>query len=692
MSSHLPPALTLAAASVLSAAPAVLPAKYPVKTERAVMIPMRDGKRLSADIFRPDAPGQFPVIVMYHPYRKDDVGRGGVGEHFYFAERGFASVRLDARGTGTSEGVTTDEYRLEEQLDGVDAVEWLARRPWANGNVGMYGVSYSGFTAIQVALHQPPSLKAIVPLYATDDRYTDDCHYDRGGNLRLYYDVGTYGNSMIAMNALPPQPELAGSRWTEIWKERLEHNQPYLLEWIKHPVDGPYWRNGSLRPGYDRLRIPVYLIAGWHDGYVNAMLRMYTRLTGPRKLLIGPWVHTPPHASRPGPRIDWINEAARFFAHWLRGEDSGIMREPPVTVYMQQPAKPDRRMNDIPGFWRNDAAFPVAGSSELVFYLAEGGLLAERAGTAGVDEFEYRPTTGIQNAFWSAGGIRHYLAADQRADEAYAAVYTSAPVAEDTQLLGWPKVILQGSSSAPVATFVAKLASVAPDGQSSLITDGALNGTRRASLTDPEPMRPGEVYELAIPMAPAGWVIPKGHRLRLAVSGGDFPNLWPTPYPATNRIHRGGRRDSRVVLPVAPAATLPPPAFLPPPVLHQIVTPVAGSGKPPLQQIVLDHLANTATMVYRSSGGSNLDENMGAVFSEAEFQATVSDDDPAKASIVGRHTYTFRREDGAIEVTAESSIRSTETDFHVTIQLLVTRNGLPFFQKQWLHSQPRRLL
>lgn len=684
--------LLTAAAGMAGAAPVVLPAKYAVKHERAVMIPMRDGKRLSADIFRPNHEGKFPVIVMYQPYRKDDVGRGGVGEHFYFAERGLASVRLDARGTGTSEGVNTDEYRAEEQQDGADAVEWLARRPWANGNVGMYGVSYSGFTAVQVASLRPPSLKAIVPLYATDDRYTDDCHYDRGGNMRMYYDVGTYGNSMIAMNALPPQPELAGAGWAETWRQRLENNQPYLLEWIKHPVDGPYWRNGSLRPDYGRVTIPVYLIAGWHDGYVNAMLRMYTQLQGPKKLLIGPWVHQQPHSSIPGPRIDWINEAARFFAHWLRSEDTGIMKEPPVTVYMQQPAKPDRRMNIIPGAWRNDATFPAPQTNEVVFYLDAGGNLTARQPAAGVDKVEYRPTTGIQNAFWSAGGIRHYLADDQRADEAYSAVYTTPPFERDTHVLGWPRVILHGSSNAKVASFVAKLADVAPDGTSALITDGALNGTRRRSLSEPEAMTPGEVYELPIPMAPTGWVIPKGHRLRLAVSGSDFPNLWPTPYRAVNSVHRGGQHLSRVTLPVVGPSALPPPEFLPPPVLRQVVSAAASNAPAPVQQMLLDQMANTATMLYRSGGATQLDEQMGAVLSESEFRATVSNDDPAKASIVGRHKYSFRREESLIEVTAESSVRSTETDFHVTINLYVTRNGLPFFQKQWLLSQPRRLL
>ena len=673
-----------------SAQPPTVKPVYKVRHDRAVMIPVRDGKRLSADLFRPDAEGRFPVLIEYHPYRKDDVGRGGAGIFHYFAERGFVAVRLDARGTGTSEGFTTDEYRLLEQQDGFDAVEWLARQSWSNGNVGMFGSSYSGFTALQVAALGPPHLKAIVPMYATDDRYTDDCHYDRGGSLRMYYDVGVYGGWMVAMNALPPMPELAGARWAEMWRERLESNTPYLLEWIRHPVDGPYWRNGSLRPDYDRIRVPVFLIAGWHDGYVNAMLRMYMHLKAPKKLLIGPWVHTQPHASQPGPRIDWMHEAARFFAHWLRNEDTGIMREPPLAVYMQEYAKPDRTLDVIPGAWRADSEFPVAGTRQLTFFLDADGRLAPAPGARGFDEYEYKATVGLSNAYWSAGGVRHYLAEDQRADEAYSLVYTSPPFQQETHILGWPQVILHASSTARVAAFVAKLNVVAPDGASLQLVDGALNGTRRRSLTDPEPMRPGEIYELKIPMDPTGFIIRPGYRLRLAIAGADFPNLWPTPEKATNRIWRGPDHPSRVILPVAPRSNLPAPSLLPPPALVSYVRP--GSSRPATQQVIHDQIRGTVTVVMSGGGTAYLDSNLGEVISEQEFRVTASERNPAQASIVGRHKVGFRREDGLIEAVAESSIRSTETDFHLVIDLHVYRNGLLFFSRQWLLSEPRRLL
>ncbi len=239
----------LAGPALAADKPVVIKPSHKARIEHNLLIPMRDGKKLSANLVRPDAEGTFPVILEYHPYRKDDLTYGGHDAHHYLAERGFVCVRLDVRGTGGSEGVNTDEYMPVEQRDGYDAIEWLAKQPWSSGRVGMWGTSYGGFTSIQVAMQQPPSLKAIAPMYATDDRYTDDCHYTPGGSMRMYYDVGTYGGTMVAMNAMPPYPEFAGERWAEQWKERLEKNEPYLLTWMKHQVDGPYWRAASLRPG-----------------------------------------------------------------------------------------------------------------------------------------------------------------------------------------------------------------------------------------------------------------------------------------------------------------------------------------------------------------------------------------------------------------------------------------------------------
>ncbi len=672
--------------------PVVLPPKYKVRVERFVQVPVRDGVKLAADLIRPDVEGKFPAIIEYIPYRKDDATFGINDAHHYFAERGFIGVRLDVRGTGSSEGVNTDEYMPVEQTDGFDSIEWIARQPWCNGKVGMFGTSYGGFTCVQVAMHRPPSLKAIVPMYATDDRYTDDCHYTPGGNMRMYYDVGSYGGNMVAMNALPPVQEFVGDKWAEMWKDRLEKNQPYLSTWMKHQVDGPYWRGASLRPGYDRIQCPVFLIAGWRDGYSNTMLRMYANLKVPTRLLMGPWVHQRPNVSVPGPRIDHLNEVARFFAYWLRDEDTGFMKEPAVNVYMQEYVKPDRTFDISPGHWRNEPGFPAPGTREMVFHLHEGGMLSAKPQAKPrqpSDAFQYLPTVGLSNGFWSGGGITFYLPDDQRADEAYSLLYTTPPFEKDVQILGWPKVILHSASSGRVATFVAKLADVAPDGSSCLIVDGSLNGTRRKSLTDPEPMEPGEVYELDVPMNPIGWVIKASHRLRLAVSSSDFPNLWPTPERARNQIYRGGRHPSRIILPIVSPAKLEPPSFLPPPLLKSYGK---THSRPSRQEMRHDQIAGTSSIVHEAFYQRLLPDGQGSITSDQKFRCTASTKDPAQASIIGIHKFTLQRENETCEVVGESSIRATATTFIITINLIVTRNGQPFFQKKWMTTEPRRLL
>jgi uncharacterized protein len=667
--------------------------RFSVRIDRNARIPMRDGLSLSADLTRPDVDNsrRFPILVEYHPYRKDDVSWSGHDAHWYLAERGFICVRLDVRGTGGSDGVNTDEYVPQEQHDGYDAVEWLARQAYSNACVGMFGTSYGGFTAVQVAMNRPPHLKAIAPMYATDDRYTDDCHYTPGGNMRMYYDAGTYGGNMVAMNALPPLPEFAGVDWAEQWKSRLTKNEPYLLKWMHHQTHGPYWRAASLRLDYARIECPTFLIAGWRDGYVNAMWRMYQQLRCPKKLLVGPWVHTRPHASTPGPRINHFDEMARFFNATVR-PDPQPLEGPPVVVYMQEYAPPQRTLENTPGAWRADDRVAPHGDRPLTLYLADEAKLdsepVENRQPA-MAEFDYLPTAGVHNGFWSAGGVAFYLADDQRADEAHSLNFTSEPFAQETPLLGWPEVVLFAESSAKVATFVVKLSDVAPDGKSALITDGSLNGTRRNSLEEPQEMTPGEVYELKIPMQPTGWVLAPGHRLRVSISGSDFPNLWPTPEPARNRIHFLGRRPSRVTLPIVKPSTIPTPRFDPSPALKRFGT---SFPEPATQRIEIDQITGDVTVVNRRAGKTVLEEGLGAISSESRFRCTASTTNPSQSSIIGTHRFSLERQDGNYEVVSESSIRATKDTFHVVIDLTVHRNGRIFFQKQWLASEPRMRL
>jgi len=650
---------------------------------------MRDGVRLAGDLFLPDAEGAFPALVEYHPYRKDDMSVPRNGPHMFFAERGYVSGRLDVRGTGASEGANTDEYPLQEQLDGYDAIEWIARQPWCDGNVGMFGSSYSGFTALQVAMHRPPHLKAIVPIYATDDRYTDDCHYV-GGCLRMYYDIGFYATRMVAWNALPPATDGLEEDWERIWQQHLEGQVPYMLTWLAHQANDAYWRPASLAGQYEKIACPVFLIGGWQDGYPNPPLRIFQRLRVPRRLLIGPWNHARPDAAVPGPRIHYLHEMLRWLDHWLKGRDTGVMREPPFAVYMQRydEPRPDRLLTS--GEWRYLPSWPVPDRRELTLFLAPGGgLAAERTVSENVEGFRYEPTVGVAGGLWS-GGLAVGLPGDQRPDEAISLVFTSAPLPELIEVLGRPRAMLYAASSAQVAAFVVKLCDVAPDGSSALVTRGILNGTRRRSLAEPVPMVPGEIYELAIDLDATGWIFERGHRIRLALSGGDFPNIWPTPFPATNRVSLGGASSSRLILPLAPPH--PPgssrPEFLPPPSAHAMVD-VRSEG--PAWEVREDVMAGTRTVQIEQARRLQLPDGT-EIAERQRMRSTASSNDPARAGAEGE-TWVCRGHRGLVtEATARGVLTSSATTLDLTVDLEVLVDGRPHFQRRWSATFPRLLL
>ena len=354
-----------------------LPAGDGVRLVRDVLIPMRDGTSLAADLYVPDDAGgtdlpeqPLPVVMDYIPYRKDEVDPRAMRHYLELPRHGYVVARVDIRGTGGSEGEAVDEYVASEQLDGYDAIEWIAAQPWCDGHVNMMGISYGGFTALQVATLQPPHLTSIIPVDFTDDRYTDDCHY-RGGLLRMYYDLGWYGTRMIAWNAMPTDPIAASGAAREDVERRVAQYQPYLLAWLRHQVDGPYWRQGSVADLADRITCPAFLIGGWRDGYPNPPLRLFERLPGHRRLLIGPWDHRYPDAAIPGPRIDHLAEVVRWLDHWCRGVDNGITAEPPVVVYVQEGTRSPDGL-ETPGHWRAETSWPPTGAAERTFRLAAG--------------------------------------------------------------------------------------------------------------------------------------------------------------------------------------------------------------------------------------------------------------------------------------------------------------------------------
>ncbi len=327
---------------------------HEIKEEQHVWIPMPDGARLAARIWRPLSSDDEPVpaILEYIPYRKRDLTavRDSIA-HPYLAGHGFACVRVDIRGSGESDGVLIDEYLEQEQRDAEDVLAWLADQQWCDGRTGMMGISWGGFAALQVAARRPPSLGAICVASFTDDRFADDMHYMRGC---LLSDNLAESGTMFAYSACPPDPALVGERWRQLWLERLDAARPWVAEWLRHQRRDDYWRHASVCEDFSAIQVPVFASCGWADGYSNAVLRLMDGLRVPRKGLIGPWSHKYPHLGVPGPAIGYLQEVVRWFDRWLRGSSDNAgeaAAEPVLRAWMQDSVPPSTSYEQRPGRW-----------------------------------------------------------------------------------------------------------------------------------------------------------------------------------------------------------------------------------------------------------------------------------------------------------------------------------------------------
>ena len=651
-------------------------------------VPMRDGVEICAKVTRPDAAGAFPAIMEYNPYRRLRKTLPDYRDEYppavpYLVERGYVAVQFDARGTGNSDGWTTDIYNATERQDGFDMVGWIADQVWCSGEVGMIGKSFSAVVQWQVAVQNPPALKALIVRSANDDVYTEWVY--PGGCLRPYM-FDSYSGNMNAWNFAPPDPNVVGDHWNAIWQERLQRSAPWGIGYLSHPLQETYWQQRSLSADYARVRCAVLVVSGWSDCYPTALLRAYDRLQCPKKALVGPWGHWygEEPVAVPGPRIDTRPLYLRWFDYWLKGIDNGVMKEPPVTLFVRRYSPPDVRMPlEEPGTWRNESHWPIGRSQPRSLYLTPGGLSDQPHKETTSDDLDYRPSAGISSGIhWGGGVLPWGMPLDQRLDEPDALVYTSSPLETELEVTGTPVAKLYVSSTATTAYFRVKLIDVAPDGIAKLVRYGGLDATHRSSHSDPQPLSPGEIYALEIPLKTMSYVFEPGHRLQIAIAGADFQNAWPTGEPGVHSVHRGGVHASRVVLPVVPLQS----PELPLPELHPLPTADPQSLSQPVEYSITRDLATQETTarlhVATGAAGDRL---------ELRSQFTVDDRDPAVAILRAEAFYKMIRAEFDIEVHSDESTTSDRDSFHHTVHLRILRDGKPYFEKNWSVSVPRPL-
>ncbi len=514
--------------------------KFPRKIKEIanLWIPLSDGTKLAARLWLPTDAEKNPVpaLLEYLPYRKTD----GTHErdaltHPYLAGHGYASIRVDMRGNGDSEGVMLDEYAKQEQDDALEVIDWLAKQKWCSGKVGMFGISWGGFNALQVAARQPPALKAIVTICSTDDRYEDDIHY-KGGTL-LNENLG-WAATMLAYSSRPPDPKVVGPRWKKMWMERLK-NQPFLLiPWLQHPHRDDYWKHGSVCENFGQITAATLVVGGWNDAYSNAVPRLMRGLRCPRKAIIGPWAHKYPHFAKPDPKIGFLQEMLRWWDFYLKDIDTKVTLDTDYRVYVMEPFKPGTFPTEIKGRWIGENYWGFGNTSTKTWYLTDKGISGNKADEKPL-ELTSKQTTGFDGGEYCIIWMGPEFPGDQAKDDSQSITFDSPALVDDIDIVGQPTIEIDFSVDKPVAHVAVRLNDVWPTGEVSRITYHLQNLTQRISRENPTELLPGNRYRMKIKMDDIAYHLPAGHKLRVAISTSYFPMMWPAPEPVKLTVYAG---------------------------------------------------------------------------------------------------------------------------------------------------------
>ncbi len=648
-------------------------------------ITLADGTRLAARIWLPENAGTDPVpaILEYLPYRKrDGTAERDALTHPYMAGHGYACVRVDMRGNGESDGLMHDEYLKQEQDDALEVIGWLAAQEWCTGKVGMIGISWGGFNGLQVAARQPEALKAVVTICSTDDRYADDIHF-MGGCL-LGENLG-WASTMFGFSSRPPDPALVGDRWRAMWMERLENTPLLVANWLEHQRRDDFWKHGSVCEDFPAIKAAVYAVGGWGDGYSNAVPRLLAGLSGPKKGLIGPWVHKYPHFAVPGPQIGFLQECLRWWDQWLKGIDTGVMDEPAYRVYMQDSVRPAAFYPHRDGRWVAEPGWPSADIEERALSLNADGL-SPSAGKETALQVSSPQTTGLAAGEWCPIWLGPESPTDQRPDDAGSLCFDGAPLPERLEILGAPVVELELAIDKPQGVIAVRLNEVFADGASARVTYGVLNLSHRESDEHPSAMTPGQRTRVRVQLNDIAHAFAPGSRLRVAVSTAYWPLIWPSAEPVTLTLFAGA---GRLTLPVRAPRQESLPEFLPseaaPAMLSEPIRKPANSRR--LEQDLAT--GETSLRIVDDFGEKRITAHGLEVGSTARETYAIRPDDPLSARAETHWTMQVGRGDWRTRTETYTRQWADRDHFHVEAEMEAFEGDTRVFHRTWKRQIPR---
>ena len=580
-----------------------MPDSQTIKIETNVASPMRDGTVLYSDVYRPDGPGPYPVLLQRTPYDKSATLSMGQLDPLKAARHGFAVVIQDCRGRYTSDGVY---YAFRDHInDGYDTVEWAAAQPWSSGKVGMYGASYNGATQWLATLKRPPHLTAIMPNVTASD-YHEGWTY-QGGAFALGFNIswGLLQMTLDNFDNLSAYKKIPEERRQQLADaiDALESTfrfvplkefaplkgglADYFFDWVAHPSYDDYWKEICIEENHSNINVPAFNIGAWYDIFLGGTLRNYLGMKEKgatedarkgQKLLVGPWQHTNRGTSQVGSHyfgldadskaIDVDGMHFRWFDYWLKGIDNGIMDEAPVRIFVMG--------DDV---WRDEQEWPLARAQSVNYYLhsegkantlnGNGALSTQAPGEESPDVYLYNPEDPVPtmggplccNPSFVPGGAFDQKGVEARQD---VLVYSTPPLDKDLEVTGPISVTLWASSSAVDTDFTAKLVDVCDHGCARNLSDGIIRARYRDSSSSPSLIEPGRAYKYTIDLWSTSNVFKAGHRIRLDISSSNFPRFDRNTNtggliasdvelkPALQTVLHNSQHPSHVTLPIVP--------------------------------------------------------------------------------------------------------------------------------------------